>query len=231
MKRLSSLTRFRANRFSIWMLAGTAMFTVAASARAQGLVQYEFSGVVTDNSGNLGVFGPLGGVQINDVFTGRFSYMTGPGNPDQQPADPQLGAYNAVGFDIDQSFVTIAPFGIAVRHQPGVLTLPPLPPDLGLDGFTAVGTFTLGMDTRPVSLRLEAPYETVFTDDSLPTSLTLSDFTDTAIVRSIRVLGLEPGTSQIDEGRLTSLVLVPEPPSAFLALLLLCAAGLMRALL
>ena len=221
---LSNWLESGANRFCVPLLAVIALASVTAPAHPQGLVQYEFTGVVTDNSGNLGVFGPFSGVQINDVFTGRFSYMTGPGNPDQQPGDPELGAYNAIGFEIDQAVVSIAPFGIAVTHEPPVVTLPMTPPDFGTDGFSAVGTFQIGMDTRPVSLRLEAPFESVFTDDSLPASLTLGDFTDTAIVRSIRVIGLEPGTSQIDAGVLTSLVLVPEPSLQFAALLSLGAA-------
>jgi hypothetical protein len=208
-----------ANRFLVWLLAAAAVASLATPVHAQGLVQFEFTGVVTDNTGDLGVFGPFNGVNINDVFTGRFSYMTGPGNPDQQPADLQLGAYSAIDFEIDQAVVSIAPFGIAVTHVPPVATLPPLPPDFGTDSFSAVGTFQIGMDNRFVSLRLEAPFESVFTDDSLPASLTLGDFTDSAIVRSIRVIGLEPGTSQIDAGMLTSLVLVPEPSLQFLALM------------
>jgi hypothetical protein len=216
---LSNRAESDANQLCGWLLAVAAVASVAAPVHAQGLVQFEFTGVVTDNSGDLGVFGPFNGVNINDVFTGRFSYMTGPGNPDQQPADLQLGAYNAIGFEIDQAVVSITPFGIAVTHVPPLATLPPLPPDFGTDSFSAVGTFQIGTDNRFVSLRLEAPFESVFTDDSLPASLTLGDFTDTAIVRSIRVIGLEPGTSQIDAGIVTSLVLVPEPSPQFLALM------------
>jgi len=98
---------------------------------------------VTDNSGNLGIFGRPGTVQVNDVFTGRFSYLTGPGNPDQLPGDPEPGGYNVVDFAIDQSAVPITPVVVAVRHIRGVPTLPPLPPDLGTDGFSVAGTFPL----------------------------------------------------------------------------------------
>jgi hypothetical protein len=208
-----------ARRLYCLPLAAIFLACLATPLNAQGLVQFEFSGVVTDNSGNLGVFGPFSGVNINDTFTGRFSYMAGPGNPDQQPADPELGAYSLVDFEIDQAVVSIAPFGIGVAHVPPLATLPPLPPDDGTDSFSAVGTFQIGMDNRFVSLRLEAPFESVFADDSLPTTLALADFNDPAIVRSIRVIGLEPGTSQIDSGVLTSLVLIPEPSTQFLLLL------------
>ena len=206
-------------RFSFWILAATTVLIGTVSARAD-VVKFQFSGVVTDDSGNLGVFGPFGGVQVNDVFTGSFSYMTGPGNPDQEVSDLELGVYHVVDFVIDQAVVTITPLGIGVTHRQGTPVLPPGSPDLGTDGFSVAGTFLAGEDTKVISLRLEAPYQAVFTDDSLPTSLTLSDFTDTSVVRSIRVVGLTPGgMSQIDEGQLTSLVLVPEPSTFVLAAL------------
>jgi hypothetical protein len=200
---------------------------IAMPVGAQGLVQFEFAGTVTDTSGNLGIFGPFGTVQLNDVFTGRFSYLAGPGNPDQEPGDPNLGVYQLVDFELDQAVVPITPFAIGVTHQPWLPTLPPLPADLGTDGFAVAGTFMAGQDPKVVTLRLEAPYEAVLNDDSLPTSLTLSDFTDSRVVRSIRVLGLPPsGMSQIDEGQLTSLVQIPEPSSAALLLFALVAVGL-----
>ena len=135
-------------------------------------------------------------------------------------SDLELGVYHVVEFVIDQAVVTITPLGIGVTHRQGTPVLPPGSPDLGTDGFSVGGTLLAGEDTKVISLRLEAPYQAVFTDDSLPTSLTLSDFTDTSVVRSIRVVGLTPGgMSQIDEGQLTSLVLVPEPSTFVLAAL------------
>jgi hypothetical protein len=68
----------------------------------------------------------------------------------------------------------------------------------------------------------------VFTDDSLPASITLGDFPDAKIVQSIRVIGLAPdGQSLIDEGDLVTLSRVPEPNALLLALLSLLAATLM----
>lgn len=213
-------------RFSFWMLAATTALVGPASAQAE-MVEYQFSAVVTDDSGNLAVFGPYNGVQVNDVFTGHFSYMTGPGNPDQELNDPEVGFYNVVDFVIDQAVVTITPYAVGVAYRPGIATLPPAPADLGTDGFYVFGTYMLGQEMKSVSLRLEAPYQTVFTDDSLPTSLTLSDFTEMKAVRAIRVLGVAgQGTSMIDEGQLTSLVLVPEPSTAVLCL---CGIGVLRA--
>jgi hypothetical protein len=189
------------------------------TARAE-LVEYEFSGKVTDTSGKLGVLGPLATLQLGDVFTGRFSYMTGPTNPDQEPGDPEIGAYNPVEFVIDQAIVPITPSRVGVIHRPPLATLPPDPPDLGEDRFIVAGTFLAGSEMKVVSLSLAAPYQAVFSDDSLPTSLTMSDFTDSQVVRAIRVIGLAPdGKSQIDAGQLTSLVRVPEPFTAALALL------------
>ena len=89
-------------RSSLGMIAATIALIGAASVQA-GMVEYQFSGVVTDNSGNMGIFGPYSGVQVNDVFTGHFSYITGPGNPDQETNDPELGHYSVVDFVIDQA--------------------------------------------------------------------------------------------------------------------------------
>jgi hypothetical protein len=203
-----------------WALAAVIVLLGAASAYAQGLVQYQFTGVVTDNSGNLGVLGPFNTLQVNDTFSGRFSYMTGPTNPDQEPGDPTLGAYNLIDFVVDQGVVPITPFAVGIRHVPPTPTLPPLPPDLGTDAFIVAGRFMSGMDTKSISLRLEAPFEDVFSNDSLPSMVTLGDFTDVQIVQAIRVIGLPPsGTSQIDAGQITSLVQVPEPSGVALALL------------
>jgi hypothetical protein len=203
------------------------VFLGGAAAHAQGLVQYQFTGVVIDNTGNLGVLGPFNTLQLNDIFTGRFSYVTGPTNPDQEPGDPELGFYNLVEFVVDQGVVPITPFGVGVRHEPPLPTLPPLPVDVGTDGVIVSGRFMAGMDTKAISLGLEAPYEAVFTDDSLPTSLTLSDFTQSQLLRAIRVIGLPPsGTSQIDAGRIISLVQVPEPSGIVLALLGIVGLGL-----
>jgi hypothetical protein len=208
------------NGFAGVFFSVTTVLLCASSGNAQGLVEYEFAGIVTDNSGDLGIFGPFGTVQTNDVFTGRFSYMTGPSNPDQGVGDAQLGGYHVVDFVLDQAFVAIAPMAIVVSHVPGTPTLPPLPPDLGTDGFSVVGSYLLGQEAKSVSLKLEAPYQTVFTDDSLPTTLTFEDFTDLQTVISIRVLGIAPdGTSLIDAGQLTSLVKVPEPSSVGMVLL------------
>jgi hypothetical protein len=86
-----------------------------------------------------------------------------------------------------------------------------------------------GQDQKSVSLSLEAPYQAVFADDTLPMALTLGDFTDLHIVQSIRVLGFAPdGMSQIDEGQLTSLVKVPEPTSVVLMLMATILLGLNR---
>ena len=112
--------------------------------------------MVTDDSGNLGVLGPFNTVDVNDVFTGHFSYMTRPTNPDQQPGDPELGFYNLVELVIDQGVVPITPFAVLVTHDPPMPTLPPSPVDLGTDGFVVAGRFLAGMDTKSITLRLSA---------------------------------------------------------------------------
>jgi hypothetical protein len=188
-------------------------------ATAQGLVQYEFAGTVTDDTGNLGVFGTPLSVDVGNPFTGRFSYLTGLDNSDQSPSDATVGQYALAGFEIDQSIVPLTPLRIVVQHDPGLPPLDPMAPPPGFDAITFAATFPDGMLTRIVSLYLEAPFSAVFADDSLPTGLTLSAFTDEQQVRAIRVIGLMGGESQIDAGQVTSLVQVPEPGAAWLALL------------
>jgi hypothetical protein len=230
-RNLRDPARCASKRLSIGTLAFAVVLLGAELARTQGLVEYRFTGVVTDNTGGLGIFGFPGTVQIGDDFSGRFSYLTGPGNADQDPGDATIGIYDVADFAIDQAFVSIVPFVIGVTHRPGLPTLPPTPPDVGADVFTVAGLFSIGPDleTRPVSLLLQGPYQSVFTDDSLPADLSLSDFTNSQIVRSIRVLGIGPdGMSQIDEGQLTSLVKIPEPSSLSLALLATISLGLTR---
>ncbi len=216
-------------QYALLLVAVTVSFA-ATPVSAQGLVEYEFAGVVTDDTGKLGVFGPPLSVQVGQPFTGRFSYMIGPGNPDQLPADAELGTYNLVDFQLDQAVVPITPLAVIIMHRAGLPTLDPLPPDPGLDRFSVVGTFPFDDGFKVVSLSLSGPYESVFTDDSLPLSITLGQFPDAKIVQAIRVIGLAPdGQSQIDAGQLNSLVRIPEPSSQLLAIGCLAIAFLARA--
>lgn len=212
-----------------WVLVSLCGGLLWMAAPAAGdVLEFEFEGVVTNHTGKTGIFGPPGGpdvVQVGDPFTGRFFYEIGPGNPDQQPGDPQLGAYDLIDFQIDQAIVSITPLVIGIIHEPPLAVLPPSPPDPGTDGVIVAGSF-LDVDTvRPVSLRLEAPYQSVFIDDSLPTNLVLEDFPFRQVVRAIVTVGLDgPGSS--DVGQLDSLILVPEPSS--LTLLVLGGLALLR---
>jgi hypothetical protein len=203
------------------------LLLAAPQAARADVVLFEFQGVVTDNTANLGVFGPFGTVDLGDVITGHISYDTGLGNPDQEPGDPNLGVYDLLDFVIDQAVVGITPLGIGVQRVPPIPNLDPnAPPDLGDDLFRAAGSIDIGGMMFIVGLTLGAPYGAVFADDSLPVSLALSDFTAVQHVRAIRVLGLEPGTSQIDAAQLTEPVPVPEPTLFMLLSLGMCGVGL-----
>jgi hypothetical protein len=217
MRRPAGRTLRSGNRWAIAILSAAAAVTNVAPGRAQGLVEFEFAGVVTDDTGNLGVFGSPPTTAINDPFSGRFSYTMGPGNPDQAPGDPKIGQYSLVAFELDQAVVAISPASIVVQHDPGLPQLDPMAPPAGFDRFGVVGTFSDGVTNRSVVLRLEAPYGAAFADDSLPANLSLSIFTDQSNVQAIRVIGLMGGSSQIDAGQLTSLVQVPEPSVSCLA--------------
>jgi hypothetical protein len=206
------------------VLACVGILLAPRLARAD-LIQFEFQGVVTNNTGDLGVFGPLSSVNIGDIITGRLSYETGPGNPDQQPGDSNIGLYDLLEFVIDQAVVPITPDGILVFRAPPVPQLDPnAPPDPGSDLFRAVGAFESGGDGYVVALTLAAAFGAVFPDDVLPASLALGAFTDARNVRAIRTSGLGSLLGQIDEAELVPLTSVPEPSS--LVLLSIGASGL-----
>jgi hypothetical protein len=193
--------------------------TAASPGFAQALVQYEFTGVVTDDTGNLGVFGSPLSVNINDSFTGRFSYQTGSANPDQLPGDATLGQYLLAAFEIDQAIVPLTPSRIIVQHDPGPAVIDPMAPPSGVDRIVFAASFPDGMLTRMVTLILKAPYNAALANDSLPGSLSLAAFPSEQSVQAIRVVGLMGSSSQIDEGQLTSLTAVPEPANLLLAAL------------
>ena len=196
-------------------MVGLLLATGSAPPAGAVLVAYEFTGTVTELLVDGGLFGPPGTVQVGDPFTGHFSYEVGPVNPDQLPDDSQLGRYELTAFVVDQSAAPLetTPFGVGVTHQPGLPTLPPSPPDLGLDRLSIVST----SDVYPsrVSLILEGPFESAFLGDSLPLALALADFPDVAIVRGLVAVGLFPNPSIQDVGVLVSLV--PEPGAEALA--------------
>jgi hypothetical protein len=203
-----------------------ALLALCPSVARADIIQFAFQGTVTDNTGDLGVFGPFGTVNLGDVITGHLSYETGAANPDQDPGDPQLGVYDLLGFVIDQAAVAIAPEGIAVFHEPPSIVIDPMaPPDLGSDRFLAAGSFDIGGTMFLVRLELEAPYNAVFSDDSLPGALALSDFPLVQQVRAVRVIGLEGGGSQIDAAQLFEAEAVPEPAILLLLTLGAGAAG------
>jgi hypothetical protein len=207
--------------------AALVAFAVAATApgasRAE-IVEYAFEGIVTDVTSNGGIFGPPGSVQVEDAFTGRFAYEVGPGNPDQE-ADPKLGAYEALELVIDQTALTLDPLGISVRHEPGLPTIPPTPPDLGTDRFTLVATTNGVYPTA--SILLDGPFESAFTDDALPSELVLGDF-ESAIARGLVAIGIFPNPSIQDVGVITKLERVPEPGGVALALAAFTALALRR---
>jgi hypothetical protein len=186
----------------------------ASPARATTLV-FAFEGVVTTLTADHGLFGAPGAVKIGQLVTGHFSYEVGPGNPDRVPADPEMGFYTLTDFVVDQAVASSSPpVGVGTRHQPGLPTLPPAPPDPGLDRFSVVAQ----SDSYPtVSLVLEGPFGSAFVDDALPTSLDLADFPDGAYVRGLVALGIFPAPSIEDVAMLTSLERVPEPGAGLAA--------------
>jgi hypothetical protein len=191
-------------------LVGFGAAVLCLSGVAQALtVSYAFEGVVTSLVSNGGLFGHPSSVQLGDTFTGRFSYEVGPANPDQAP-DPQLGFYNLTEFVIDQSLLPpLALVGVGITHEPGLPVIFPNPPNPGRDWFsvtaTSSGVYPL------VRLRLAGPFDSVFSDDSLPETLDLADFPDGGFVQGLVALGIFPAPSIEDLGMITSLSRIPEP--------------------
>lgn len=212
----SRIRRF--SRSAAWHVA-TFVATAASTGFAQTLVQYEFAGFVTDDTGNLGVFGPPVAVNVNDAFSGRFSYQTGLTNLDQLPGDATLGQYVLAAFEIDQAVVPLTPSRVIVQHDPGPAVIDPMAPPPGVDRVLLSATYPDGMLTRTVALVLKAPYNAVLASDALPTSLSLASFSSEQSVQAIRVVGLMGASSLIDAGQLTTLTAVPEPTSLLLAAL------------
>lgn len=187
---------------------------LAAPPSPAAVFSFEFAGEVTDLSADDGLFGFA--ATLGSPFTGRFSYETGPANPDQVPGDANLGVYDLLTFEIDQADVPLTPFGVAVVREPPIPTLPPLPPDLGSDRLRIVATSPAY--PAPLGLTLEAAFGAVFSDDALPTTLDLASFTLRSDVAAVVAVGIPPAMSIQDVGPLRSLT-VPEPaPLALLAL-------------
>jgi hypothetical protein len=191
-------------------------FFAAAPAQAVTLT-FAFEGVVTSLVRDGGLFGAPGSVQLGDPFTGHVTYEVGPANPDQLPADLVNGRYDLIELVVDQSVLPpFDPILVGVIHQPGLPTIPPAPADDGRDLFLARATSVV---YPSVAVRLEGPFGSAFSDDSLPLALDLADFSDGAFVQGLVAAGIFPAPSIEDVGQITSLVLVPEPTSLALAAL------------
>jgi hypothetical protein len=234
MKQIRCLTPLRRRGHPIPMrtrlaglAAGFALLGAAAPAAAE-LVTFSFTGFVATLTGDAGLFGPPGEVPIEQPFSGSFSYEVGAGNPDQSPGDPEVGRYGLADLVVDQAAIPLATLeGVSVVHQPGGPTLPPADPDPGRDWLFANAT---AAGYTAVRLRLQGPYESAFSDDSLPTALDLADFPDVAVVHGIVSAGLPPNPAVEDVGVITALWRVPEPGRAALGAIAIAAlAGRVRA--
>ncbi len=212
--------------FACGAAAATAL--LAAHVARAAIVTYDFTGTVSILTQDGGLFGAPGTVQVGDPFTGHLTYETGPGNPDQVPADSVHGFYEVVEVVVDQSVLApFSPLGITVTHDAPKATVPPNPPDVGKDWFVATTTTQSVYPT--VSVRLLGPYESAFADDSLPASLDPADFTDRILLGFVAA-GIYPLPSIEDAGTIDSLVLAPEPGPAALGAACVAALALRRAL-
>jgi hypothetical protein len=176
----------------------------APTADATTIVRYDFTGTVTDLTSDSGLFGLPSTSTVGDSFSGHFSYVLGPGNPDQLPVDPLVGLYDGLSFVIDTAIIPVTePFFITIIQKlpvPGIFPDPGVP---GADRLTVRGLSSAYASN--IRLTLQAPFGSVFSDDSLPTDLVLADFTEIGNLRGIQALGLSPAPNIEDVGILTSL--------------------------
>lgn len=210
----------------------------ASPARAGVVYTFAYSGEITQLDLDEGLFGASGAVSVGDSFSGAFSYVVGVENPDQAPGDPELGQYDVLAASLDGTLLPLDPsiFGAVVRHESPQPTVPPAPPDDGLDAFSIPVGLNIGAYAI-ISISFSAPFNTALTDDSLPTSFNLADWTIAEIVgRESPSLPTGPNGSppMADLGVITSLELisltpvsdVPLPPAA--VLFIVGVAGLCR---
>jgi hypothetical protein len=200
----------------------------ALPAHATQLLSFEFTGTVTDLMLHGGLFGPFGSPVVGDPFSGRFAYAVGPGNPDQAPGDSEVGRYTLSEFVVDGATAAFGDMSIVVQHAAPV---PGLPPNPGVPGRDLLAVVVESPSyVGEIRLLLQAPYQAVFADDSLPTDLDLAAFTDLAVLAGLGSGAIPPQQPQADIGALTSLALissVPVPAPTSPALLALAAAALL----
>lgn len=201
---------------------------------AATLVTYEFEGLISEliGGGGNGLFGSP--VAVGDNFSGRFSYETGAGNPDQfisGVGSADIGFYNLTSFELDGTLLSITGGSITIFNDPFPAIFPNTPQD---DEFRiSVGIAPTNPNPYPagVLLTLRAPF-TLFGDDSLPELLDLADFSSGASLVGIQTIGIDPAPSIVDAGQLSSLTLVPSqiplPPGLPLLGAGLLAAGMLR---
>jgi hypothetical protein len=169
-------------------------------------LRFYFSGQITQTRPIDSVF--TGGV--GSSFSGYFSYDTAAADLD--PPGP-IGFYPLLEFSVDGKSLNVAT-GSSPPFIPGVIVqdggLPGLPDMLDFRGFylPALGDPNDNASTDIVFTDFTGA---VFHNGSLPTSLSLSSFTDARVVGP--VFGSSPFPATSDIGSVTQLILVPEPSS------------------
>ncbi len=208
------------NTMRNFFVAGLLAALLSPISATATVVTYEFEGLVTDLTAGLGLFGSP--VSTGDVFTGRFSYETGAGNPDQNTADAERGFYNLTSFELDGTLLSITGVGITTFNSLTPTIFPATPPD---DEFRILLSVENNPYSGPVGLSLSAP-STLFSDDSLPSTLDLTDYSSGGFLFGVDAFGIFPAPNIQDQGQLRSLTLVPSSPVPMPPTLLVLGAGL-----
>ena len=163
------------------------------------IIEYEFSGFIDtigDNENNV-----LPGLTIDQPFEGRFSYSIIP----DQDSDPGVGRYDQ---DVSIS-VSLDNFTLSILDDPVYF-------DITNGISSGEDIFYLGGQARRGDyyytnfwVSLIDSTRQAFTDDSLPLSLDINDFTSS----KLGISGFKDPQRDFFsiEGTITSLTLVPEP--------------------
>ena len=181
----------------------------ASRATVPTLVTYYFTGLVTQERSSVSVFNE----PVGSTFSGSFSY-----NPAATAFYPNyfpLVSFNLDGHNLDVSNGTSIPF------VPGVLLSPSLPPGAGFSMIEIRGFFLPAAQADPTdngstSLVFQDFVGNAITNSALPTSLSLSEFTDSIVVGPVFVSSPAPASN--DRGNITLLspTPVPEPAATLL---------------
>ena len=183
------------------ILWATVVFVSACSSHSADSLTFLFSGDITQKRAQASAFsGALGG-----TFSGSFTY-------DPTATAIYFGYFPLLAFSIDGHSLNFSN-GTGVPFLPGVIVQPPIIPGLAgsieIRGFNLAAAAADPTDNGSTSLDFEDLSGLVVANQTLPTMLNLSSFSDAQVEGPI--FGSSPFPALEDRGVVTELTLAPEP--------------------